>query len=262
MGAGPRQTPAIPSSRANQRRRPVRIHRAKRQVSPNDRQRRSLHAAARTIKPPTRSPQSATIPASPTCTGSQPYTTRSSSAEAPSKSKHPYFQNKPMPAKPAAHTNTCESRQSSKQETIASPNSQESKPNVLPPNRSAVINSIATPLVPDEWLMENTRAMHKAQVTDNLVWDGFALGRDRRTCQERRSPVPRAAPTCAFIVLGQSINPQEADARSLVVWRGKGLGARLQDGNVEDSCEIEEWFVDPRRSPQVWPSPVTGPTEA
>ncbi len=144
VGAGPRQTPAIPSSRANQRRGPVRIHRAQRQVSPNDRQRRSLHAAARTIKPPTRSPQSATIPASPTCTGSQPYTTRSSSAEATSKSKHPYFQNKPMPAKPAAHTNMCEYRQSSKQETIASPNSQESKRNALPPNRFADTNSTAT----------------------------------------------------------------------------------------------------------------------
>ena len=40
------------------------------------------------------------------------------------------------------------------------------------------------PLVPDEWLMENTRAMHKAQVIDNLVWDGFAWARDRRAVKD------------------------------------------------------------------------------
>ena len=55
------------------------------------------------------------------------------------------------------HTNMCESRQSRIQETIASPNSQVSKRNASPPNRSAGINSTRPPLVPDEWLMENTR---------------------------------------------------------------------------------------------------------
>jgi hypothetical protein len=115
------------------------------------------------------------------------------------------------------------------------------------------------PLVPDEWLMENTRAMHKAQVIDDLIWDGFAwraIGAPSRTPQSSTE----GGSTCAFIVLDQSVNTQELDGESLWFGAAEGLGKADSKSGVRDAWQIEEWFVDPRLSPQVWPSPVTGPT--
>jgi hypothetical protein len=114
------------------------------------------------------------------------------------------------------------------------------------------------PLVPDEWLMENTRAMNRAQVRDNAIWDGFAwsaIGEPVKTPQSSAE----GGPTCSVIVLGQSLNVQEVDRRSLWFGVGEGLSARDKTGN-RAVFQIEEWFLDPRVATQKWPSPVTGPT--
>ncbi len=114
-------------------------------------------------------------------------------------------------------------------------------------------------LVPDEWLLENTRAMHKAQVDLNLVWDGFdwsAIGAPAKTPQSSTS----GGSTCASIVQRQTVKQQERQADTLWFGAAGGLGKANASTGERDLFEIEEWFLDPRLTPQAWPSPVTGPT--
>jgi hypothetical protein len=113
------------------------------------------------------------------------------------------------------------------------------------------------PLVPDEWLMENTRAMHKAQVLDDLVWDGFAWRAIGEPANAPQSSTEGGS-TCAFIVLDQYSNVQESDPMSRWFGASEGLGKPDRKTHVRALFQIEEWFVDPRLSPQIWPSPVTG----
>jgi hypothetical protein len=113
------------------------------------------------------------------------------------------------------------------------------------------------PLVPDEWLLENTRAMHKAQVDLNLVWDGFdwaAIGAPAKTPQSSSS----GGTTCASIVEGQTIKSQEQKAGTLWFAAAGGFGRANAPKGERDLFEVEEWFLDPRLTPQIWPSPVTG----
>lgn len=113
------------------------------------------------------------------------------------------------------------------------------------------------PLIPDEWLMENTRAMHKAQVLDDAVWDGFAwaaIGEPPKTPQSSSE----GGPTCALIVLGQDVSKQEVDPGTLWFGVAEGLSRPNAVTRHRDILQIEEWFIDPRTSPQIWPAPVTG----
>jgi hypothetical protein len=110
-------------------------------------------------------------------------------------------------------------------------------------------------LVPDEWLMENTRAMHKAQVIDNAVWDGFAWAAIGAPATNPQSSTAGGS-TCAFIVLGQNVKPQENIKGTLWFGASEGLSKTDKRTGKRELLQIEEWFPDPRRSSQLWPSPV------
>jgi hypothetical protein len=115
------------------------------------------------------------------------------------------------------------------------------------------------PLIPDEWLIENTRAIHRAQVIDNLVWDGFAwaaIGSPPKMPQSSTA----GGPTCAVIVLDQTVQAQERDSETRWYGGADGLSKRNRATGAQDVLQIEEWFVDPRSVTQRWPAPVTGQT--
>jgi hypothetical protein len=114
------------------------------------------------------------------------------------------------------------------------------------------------PLIPDEWLMENTRAMHRAQVIDKAIWDGFAWSAIGEPTKVPQSSTEGGS-TCAFVILGQFTKPQEMAAKTIWFGAAEGVGKTKSKYRSRNNYQIEEWFVDPRRVPQVWPSPVTGP---
>ena len=92
-----------------------------------------------------------------------------------------------------------------------------------------------------------------------------------RICVARQSAATVKAPqssteggsTCAFIVLGPIPQPtRTCESEHSVVWGTAGLGKPDPRTGAKDTLQIEEWFLDPRVTPQVWPSPVTGPSNS
>ena len=106
------------------------------------------------------------------------------------------------------------------------------------------------PLIPDEWLMENTRAMHKAQVIDNLVWDGFAWEAIGAPANNPQSSALRADRPARSLSWAKPLKRRKAIQAPLWFGVAEGLGEADEKTGKRDYLQIEEWFQDPRLTPQ------------